>query len=217
MGGVNRSAIILRKVFEDKMHVIDEYKSEISKIEGARRLIHAATRMVYESEDALAVNLLVQSANQVLTDLTAYYGIDDVLLDSSIVKAGQKENVRSLFKLHSNFVKHSDREPDSTLRIFDIGKFSEVGLFFAILRYRQFALQITTHMKFYLGYYLMRNPTHGQMEDTLSEDLAKLGATEANILKIRKFWAMSALKNSNYCTEKSADCSDVLEQIEQKV
>lgn len=185
-------------------------KYEISKLDGARRLIHATIRMIFESEDALAVNLLVQSADRVLSDLIEENGLDDVIWNSGIVKTEHIKSLRDFVRRPSNFLKHADQHPEEKLGIFEVGPFSESSLYLAILRYRHLASSFTSHMKFFIGYYLMRNPTHGEVDEQQAQALTQLAALESDITKLRHFWRAAALKELSYATEKIEDCRDAV-------
>jgi hypothetical protein len=181
---------------------------KISKLEGARRLIHTSTRMIYENEDAIAVNLLVQSADRVLSDLTKSQSRADIIWDSPIINQQHKVELQNVFRQASNFVKHADKNPNDELEVYDIAEFSEHSLYFTILRYRELSASMTAHMKLFLGYYLLQHPTHGQIEKTLSNGLMNLAAQFKTLTELRRIWKGGALMNLDYNNERLEDCAD---------
>lgn len=87
----------------------------VTKLDGAERQIRAAIRLFFEDEDLLPVVTLARAAAEVLRDIGAREGIDDVVLDSDIVAEGREEEWRRLVRRDQNFLKHADRDPDGTL------------------------------------------------------------------------------------------------------
>jgi hypothetical protein len=189
-----------------------EHHYKISKLEGARRLIHTSTRMIYDNEDAVAVNLLVQSADQVLSDLIKYRKLEDIVWNSPIINQQHKVELQNVFRKASNFVKHADRNPNDELEVYNIAEFSEHSLYFTILRYRELSSSMTAHMKLFLGYYLLQHPTHGQIEKTLSNGLMNSAAQFKTLTELRRIWKGGALMNLDYNNERLEDCADTNRQ-----
>lgn len=91
----------------------------VDKITAARRQLKTAIQMFFEQKDPIAIHSLCWASYQILIDLCAHAGIEREIEDSQILKDMGKLNevVAAMRKPHT-FFKHSDRNPNSTVKFF---------------------------------------------------------------------------------------------------
>lgn len=80
--------------------------------------------MFFERKDPVAIHTLSWAGYQILIDLCAQKGIEREIEDSPILKEMGKLNevVTAMRKPH-NFFKHSDKDPNSTVKLFPDSNF----------------------------------------------------------------------------------------------
>lgn len=96
----------------------------VDKVGAARRQIITAIWMFFERKDPVAIHTLSWAGYQILIDLCAQKGIEREIEDSPILKEMGKLNevVTAMRKPH-NFFKHSDKDPNSTVKLFPDSNF----------------------------------------------------------------------------------------------
>jgi hypothetical protein len=180
-------------------------KYKIDKLEGARRTLHAAIRMVWANEDPLAINLLAQSADRLTADLMGQDS--DMFWDSPFIIKKHKTELMRIIREASNFLKHADRDPQSKLSIYDLQGHAEIAIFCGIVRYRELTNTISLHIKIYLGYYKIRYPDHVKMNDI---DLSKILSMKelSDPMYLRSTCGKCAQIIPEYAIELSHDTND---------
>jgi hypothetical protein len=172
----------------------------MTKLDGARRLIHTTTRMIWANEDSLAINLLAQSADQLTANLYTKQLGSDLIWDSAWIKNEHKSELMKIVRNPSNFVKHADRDPNGQLQVYELQVQAEIATFFSILRFRTLSNSLTCHMKLYLGYHNWRHPGHMSLEGVgLIENLLPLHAVAPS--QFRTMWGEAAMLNPIYRSE----------------
>jgi hypothetical protein len=185
----------------------NEPKYTITKIEGARRTLHAAIRMVWANEDPLIIYLLAQSVDGQTANLSEHRLGSDVIWDHPIVKQERKKELFGLLREPGNFLKHADRDPSGVLEIYDTQCQAEIMLFLIILRYRELTTTLTAHMKLYLGYHKLRYPDQMELKGIDLEDRFT-SETLSDPKNLRKIWDDAARQNLEYMKEYMIDTAD---------
>ncbi len=91
----------------------------VDKNSAAKRQIKTAIWMFFERKDSVAIHTLSWAGYQILIDLCAKNGIQRQIEDSPVIKEmGKLNEVITAMRKPHNFFKHSDREPDSTVKHF---------------------------------------------------------------------------------------------------
>lgn len=177
---------------------------ELDKVNGAQRIIHATTRMLWANEDPLAINLLAQSADRITADLTVAKTGSDLFWDSPIIIRENKNELLNIIREASNFVKHADREPHGKIQIHDLVASAEMATFMSIMRTRHLTNLLTCHMKLYLDYHYLRYPDHLSIEGIDLGHMAGQLEGESSS-RLRLLWGQAALLNSDYVAEAARD------------
>ena len=133
----------------------------ITKIEAARRLVHAAIAMLFRNDDPLAVHTVAMAAHGVLRDLAKRRNLEHDI-DSLVGRGGEREFWRA-FKHGANFLKHADWDADDILTPMPDGA-NEAILVIACDYYRRLGNQYTIEMGVLLAWHTSLHP------DRLSKD-----------------------------------------------
>jgi hypothetical protein len=122
-------------------------KRTITKQQAVRHLIHSAGRMIAAREDPFAIHLLIQSADKLLIDLAKKTGPKLSFNWDEFVKPEYKDFVLGAIRETSNFLKHADRDHDSSLHVGDIAKTNILQIGICIVNYRGLFSEWTDHMR----------------------------------------------------------------------
>jgi hypothetical protein len=181
-----------------------EPKYALSKLEGARRLIHATIRMLWQNEDPIAINLLAQSADMLTADLLVNKIGSDMIWDSQVIVKENKKELLGIVRKPSNFVKHADRDPEAMLPVFELYIQAEIATLFSIARFRELSNSMTCHMKFYLGYHHVTHPGHTPLPAfELPRNLSVMRSVTPS--QFRAMWGEAAKQNMEYLGEIKGD------------
>ena len=91
----------------------------VDKIDAARRQLETAILMYFEKKDPIAIHSLAWAAYQILIDLCEINGVEREIEDSPILKEmGKLSLVITAMRKPHNFFKHSDKDPNSTVKFF---------------------------------------------------------------------------------------------------
>jgi hypothetical protein len=91
----------------------------VDKVGAVQRQLETAIWMFFERKDPIAIHSLGWAAYQILIDLCQIKGIEREIEDSAILKEmGKLNEVITAMRKPHNFFKHSDKDPDSTVKFF---------------------------------------------------------------------------------------------------
>ena len=135
-----------------------EPKRWLTKQEGARHLIHASIRLIIAEEDPFAVNVLIHSAEKVLTDLFKHAGSDDPYSFEHLLVPKHKKEFFAIYREPYNFLKHADKDHDGKLPVYGIVRSNDVVLLTCIVRYQKLFSELTIHMQRFLTLCLICYP-----------------------------------------------------------
>jgi hypothetical protein len=122
-------------------------KRTLTKQQAVRHLIHCAGRMIAAKEDPFAIQLLIQSADNLLIDITNKKKLKPVFSWDEHVKPEYKREVIRRIREISNFLKHADKDHDATLGVYEIAKLNILQLGICIINYHGLFGEWTDHMK----------------------------------------------------------------------
>ena len=89
----------------------------ITKLDGARRHLHEAIKLFFESRDPLVVHTVAAAAQGTLRDIAKASGADhlSIIHDHPDIPADRRKDWISAVNAPRNFFKHADRDPQGTL------------------------------------------------------------------------------------------------------
>lgn len=86
---------------------------EIDKITAARNLFNDATLLFYEKRSAVSIHHLAHAAHEVLSAITG----DRRMFEFLAPTPQAEKEFRRLFNASKNFIKHADKDPQSTITL----------------------------------------------------------------------------------------------------
>jgi hypothetical protein len=184
-----------------------EPKYTLTKLEGARRLIHTTIRMLWQNEDPIAINLLAQSADSLTSDLLKSKIGRDTIWDSPVIVKEHKKELLGLLRKPGNFVKHANQDPEATLPVFELYIQAEIATLISIERYRELSNSMTCHMRFYLGYHHVTHPGHTALPNIELPQHPSVLRSETPS-QFRAMWGELAKQNMEYLGEIKGDKLD---------
>jgi len=95
--------------------------SIVTKREAAVRQLHQAIRLFFSKGDMLAVHTLTAAAFQLLTDIGRKSGAESRFRSEELVRPERMKDWVNALNSTQNFLKHADRDPDTTLRYVEEG------------------------------------------------------------------------------------------------
>jgi hypothetical protein len=120
--------------------------------------LHSAIRLIFDGEDAFAINMLGQSADKVLLDLLKHAQMDDPIQFEDRIVPEHRDEFFRIYRQAFNFLKHADKDPDEKLQVYNLAEANEVLLFINVIRFRQLFSEITTHMQMYFACAALLHP-----------------------------------------------------------
>lgn len=129
-----------------------------NKIDAARRLIDAAIRMLLAQEDPLAVYAIAQSGFNILRDLCEKNNGQGFYKElTANIRPGMEKKFWKELNKTWNFLKHADRDPDSSLENVS-EELNEATLFMATQLYNDLGQKLTIEMWVVLFFVSAQHP-----------------------------------------------------------
>jgi hypothetical protein len=185
-------------------------KRTLDKQEAIRHLLHGAVRMVMAEEDPFPIHLLIHSADKLLIDFAKRTGRELALDLDQIIRPDRKHEYLRIHRETYNYFKHADKDWETSLPVHDITPLNIVTLYLSIMNYNHVFEDMTAHMKTFLMFFQLINPSSPEMP-LESKGVAFALETIGNSTPSEMFKTMREFPASydpRLTAERDEDCAD---------
>lgn len=135
-------------------------QENVTKLEGAERLLITSIRLYFEEGDMLAVHALVAGAHEVLrTLLLKRNEIGSFIKDNDHIRPEHIGEYLNHMNRTQNFLKHADRDPDEALDFYPAATpfwiFDSIGMYIRLngrMKYKAFLVFVAWFAQEHPGY-----------------------------------------------------------------
>lgn len=169
--------------------------TSVSKVEVAQRLLVEAIRLFFDLRDNVAIHTIVAAGHQVLFDLNQNSGFKGVLKNTAGMRTEEvQEHLRNV-NYPYNFFKHADRDPDGSINLGPLERYTQDFVMDAVILLQQFAGDLPFEAKVFWMWFVGRYPEEFDNLPESSEirKLQEVGVAQMEFADIAKFLRMWAL------------------------
>ncbi|HKJ05709.1 MAG TPA: hypothetical protein VJ974_08940 [Geopsychrobacteraceae bacterium] len=160
--------------------VIDQVTTiKVNKIEAAQRQIDAAIRLLFDSEDPIAIHTLTMAGFRILRDIAEKQKCPITMLFKSFIQPGMEGKFWGSLQTLANFLKHAKKDPEGIIENIQ-EEVNDSIILLASLYYQGLGYQFTPEMLALIGWYSAIHPDFIR-DDAFQNILKKLESLQDNL------------------------------------
>lgn len=128
----------------------------IQKLEAARNQLRTAIQLWFADGDPISIHTLTCAAYQIIHDIHANRGGQDLIFDSIFVKNNRRAEWIHAVKEHMNFFKHAEKDPNNTIEFNP--SLTEPFLMLSLLNLESIGEQLTHEESVFIVWCCFHNP-----------------------------------------------------------
>ena len=136
--------------------MINGLSHPIQKLEAARNQLRTAIQLWFADGDPISIHTLTCAAHQIIHDIHAHMGGQDLIFDSIFVKNNRRTEWIHAVKEHMNFFKHAEKNANDTIEFNP--SLTEPFLMLSLLNLESIGEQLTHEESVFIVWCCLHNP-----------------------------------------------------------